>query len=215
MRGKSTRSIAAMTIVKPSWSRTVEMKSWSLGNEFFLIKILNPARDAGNVTLKREDEVWNYVRSIERIIKIPPSMMMQSWMGSDFTNDDLVKESSIVNDYTHELLGDTIIDNYQCHIIQLNPKESAAVVWGKIVSYIDKENYIPLRHLYYDEDGYLIKGMELSKIKKIGKRQVPLKMVMTPYDEPGNKTIIEYSELEFDIDIERSFFSQQNMKRVR
>ena len=142
-------------------------------------------------------------------------MMMQSWMGSDFTNDDLVKESSIVNDYTHELLGDTIIDNYQCHIIQLNPKESAAVVWGKIVSYIDKENYIPLRHLYYDEDGYLIKGMELSKIKKIGKRQVPLKMVMTPYDEPGNKTIIEYSELEFDIDIERSFFSQQNMKRVR
>jgi len=215
MRGSSSKANMTMTIVRPDWSRKISIKSWSYEDEYSLILIAAPARDKGTAFLKREKEIWNWQPKIERVIKLPPSMMMQSWMGSDFTNDDLVKESSIVKDYDHKLLSDTIINDYMCYKIELLPYEDAAVVWGKIIAYIEKEESLQLLIKYFDEDGYLVNTMKLSEIKEMDGRVIPTLLEMIPTDEPGNKTVIKYEDLKFNIDIEASFFSIRNLKRVR
>ena len=214
-RGLSSQGEMTMTIERPSWSRTVSMKNWTLGNDFSMIYITAPAKEKGQVFLKRYNEMWNWVPSIERMIKIPPSMMMQSWMGSDFTNDDLVKESSLVKDYTHNLLGDEVIEGFDCYKIELIPNEDAAVVWGKIYMWISKEELHWLRAEYFDEDGYLVNTETLSDIKMMDDRTMPTHLEMIPADKEGHKTILNFDNIEFNIDIDESFFSQQNMRRVR
>jgi outer membrane lipoprotein-sorting protein len=215
MQGASNKSVMKMTIIRPDWKREITMKGWALGRDYSLITITSPARDKGSGFLKRKNEMWNWQPSIDRVVKLPPSMMLQSWMGSDFTNDDLVKESSIVNDYTQTLEQDTTINNMSCFKIVMVPKEEAAVVWGKVVVYIEKENYNQLLVKYYDEDNYLINTMILSNIRKMGDREIPTHLEMIPADEPNNKTVIDYLEMEFDLGIKESFFSLQNMKRIR
>jgi outer membrane lipoprotein-sorting protein len=204
-----------MEIVRPTWTREIGIKGWSLGKEYSLMLITSPARDKGSATLKREKEIWNWQPSIDRVIKLPPSMMMQSWMGSDFTNDDLVRESSVVRDYTHKVVGDTVILDREAWKIELIPKEDAPVVWGRIEAYISKVDYLHLRFHYYDEDGFLINIMQLSDIREIGGRVIPTRMEMIPADNPDQMTVITYNSLEFDVDIKPSFFSIQNMKRIR
>jgi outer membrane lipoprotein-sorting protein len=204
-----------MKIVKPDWSREVSIKVWSLEPEFALVLITAPARDKGMVTLKREKEVWNWLPSVRRVIKIPPSMMLQSWMGSDFTNDDLVRQSSIIDDYEHAIDREEEYEGYDCWVIQLTPKPEAGVVWGKILMWISQDGYLQLKTEYYDEDDFLIKTMLGSKVKKMGGRLIPTHWEMIPMDEPGNKTTFEYNDMQFNVSIKQSFFSQQNMKRVR
>ena len=159
LRGASQKAEMSIEVKRPKWSRTMDIKAWSLGNDYSFILISAPARDKGTVFLKREKEIWNWQPKIEKVIKLPPSMMMQSWMGSDFTNDDLVKESSILLDYTHEIIGDTLILDRACYTVQLTPKPEAAVVWGKIKTFIDKNDFLQLGSEFYDEDGYLINKM--------------------------------------------------------
>ena len=215
LRGASQKAEMSIEVQRPKWSRTMEIKAWSLGNDYSFILINAPARDKGTVFLKREKEIWNWQPKIEKVIKLPPSMMMQSWMGSDFTNDDLVKESSILLDYTHEIIGDTIIQNRACYTIQLTPKPEAAVVWGKIKTFIDKNDFLQLGSEFYDEDGYLINKMQASEIRSFGDKILPSKMVMTPLEEEGQMTVLRYKSIEYNIDIDESFFSKQNMKRLR
>lgn len=215
MTGESNSSEMVMKIIRPDWTREIEIKSWAKGTEKSLVLITAPARDNGTAFLKREKELWNWQPTINRVIKMPPSMMMQSWMGSDFTNDDLVRESSIVEDYEHELLKDTVIQGRSAWKIALIPKENAPVVWGKIEAYIEKTDYLQLLFKYYDEDGYLVNTMVLSDIKNIGGRVIPTKMEMIPAENPDQKTMIIYENMQFDISIDDAFFSIQNMKRVR
>ncbi len=215
IKSKSSFSEVKMKVIKPDWSREMTMKMWALEPDYALILITAPAKDKGMVTLKRKTEVWNWIPGIHRVIKIPPSMMMQSWMGSDFTNDDLVKESSIVEDYNHKLIGEEKYGGYDCYKIEMIPKEEADVVWGKIIAWVSKKGYLSLRSDYYDEDGYLIKKMTASKVKKMGGRVIPTLWEMQPVDKPQQKTIMEYMNIKFNIPIKESFFSQQNMKRVR
>ena len=215
MQGNSSKGTMTMKIIRPSWSREITMKSWVKGTEYSLILITAPARDKGTGFLKREKELWNWQPKIDRVVKLPPSMMMQSWMGSDFTNDDLVKESSIVTDYTHELGKDTTVNGYECWKIILTPKEDAPVVWGRIDAYITKEKYYQLLIKYYDEDGYLINTMKLSEIKQMGDRKIPSRLEMIPEDNPEQKTVIIYEDMEFNIDIKDRFFSIQNLKTLR
>ena len=215
IRAKSSYTEMTMSVIKPSWSREMEMKIWALEPDHSLVLITAPAKDAGTVTLKREKEVWNWVPSVHRVIKVPPSMMMQSWMGSDFTNDDLVRQSSIVEDYIHSIIGEEEMDGYDCFKIQMIPKPDAGVVWGKIIIWISKEGYLQLKADHFDEDMVLIKTMVGSKIKKMGGRTIPAHWEMIPHDDPGQKTVMEYTDMEFNIKIDESFFSQQNMKRVR
>lgn len=215
MQGNSSSSEMTMEIVRPDWKREIGIKAWALGKEYSLMLITSPARDKGSAFLKRDKEIWNWQPSIDRVIKLPPSMMMQSWMGSDFTNDDLVKESSIVRDYEHTLVGDTTINNRSTYIIDLIPKENAAVVWGRIRAYISKEDYLQLLFKYYDEDDFLINTMVLSDIKEMGGRVIPTRLEVIPAENPDQKTVIIYKDIEFEIDIDKDFFSIQNMKRVR
>jgi outer membrane lipoprotein-sorting protein len=215
MQGNSNRSVMKMTIIRPDWKREVTMKGWALGREYSLILITSPARDKGQAFLKRENEMWNWQPSIDRVVKLPPSMMLQSWMGSDFTNDDLVKESSVVEDYDHTLRQDTVVDGRPAYKIEMIPKPDAAVVWGKVIVYIDKKELNQLLVRYYDEDEVLVNTMVLSDIKPIGGRILPCRLEMIPADNPKQKTVIEYLDLEFDVNLTQDFFSLQNMKRVR
>jgi outer membrane lipoprotein-sorting protein len=215
MRANSSYSEIEMTIQKPDWSRTMGMKVWALEPDYAIIYITEPARDKGTVTLKRFNEVWNWLPSAQKVIKIPPSMMLQSWMGSDFTNDDLVRASSIVKDYTHELIGEEKINGYECYKIKLIPKPEAGVVWGKIISWISKDKYLQVKTDYYDEEDELIKSFLGTEEQKMDGRDIFAHWEMIPYNEPGNKTILDYKEIKFNIKIEESYFSEQNMKRVR
>ena len=215
LHGKSNMATATMTVVKPDWSREVTMKLWALEPDYAMILITDPAKERGTVTLKRQTQVWNWIPSIQRVIKIPPSMMLQSWMGSDFTNDDLVRESSIVEDYTQVSLGSDSAGGYDCYRIQLNPKPKASVVWGKVIMWISKSDFMEMKVEYYDEDSALIKYMIGSNVKDIGDRILPRHWEMHPVDKPGEMTVLDYSEMAFDVDIESSIFSERNMKRVK
>lgn len=215
MQGENGYAEMVMKIVRPDWSREITMKSWAKDQDYSLILITGPARDKGTAFLKRGREMWNWQPSIDRVIKLPPSMMMQSWMGSDFTNDDLVRQSSIVNDYTHELLGDSTLLGREVWKIEFTPKEDAPVVWGKIEGYIDKKDYLQLLIKYYDEDGYLVNTMILSDIRNLGGRELPTKLEMIPAENPDQKTVIQYQTRSFDEEMPDSFFSIQNLKKVR
>ncbi|MEM8966174.1 MAG: outer membrane lipoprotein-sorting protein [Bacteroidota bacterium] len=214
-RGETSQAEMTISIIRPTWSREMRVKSWSLETDYSLILITHPARDEGTVFLKRKQEIWNWIPSIDRNVKLPPSMMMQSWMGSDFTNDDLIKESSIVEDYTHKIVGDSVILDRQCYKIELLPKPDAPVVWGKVYSWIDEQDYMELRAEMYDEDGYLVNKVVFSDIRLLDERLLPAKMEYIPADEVGHKTVIQYHEVEYDVPITSQFFSLQNMKRVQ
>ncbi|HEY4628235.1 MAG TPA: outer membrane lipoprotein-sorting protein [Flavobacterium sp.] len=214
-RGKT--SIANITIqtIRPTWSREISVKGWTKGNDLTLILVLAPAKEKGVVYLKRKKEVWNWIPSIERNIKMPPSMMNQSWMGTDFTNDDLVKEASILEDYNHLFLEDVTIDGRNRYKIQLLPKPKAAVVWGKVIMAIDKKDFMMLHVEYYDEDGALINTMHCTDIKLLGGRLLPAKMEMVPANKKGNKTVLLYNSLVFDTPLDDSFFTTQNITKVK
>ncbi|MEM8888314.1 MAG: outer membrane lipoprotein-sorting protein [Bacteroidota bacterium] len=211
----SSKAEMTMTIVRPSWSRTMSMKSWSKGDDFAIMLVTAPKRDLGTVTLKRVKEVWNWMPRIERTIKLPPSMMSQSWMGSDFTNDDLVREASLIKDYDLKILGDSTLANRACWKIEMIPHDDAAVVWSKVYVWVDKQDYLTLRNEFYDEDDYLINVMIASNIKTLGGKTFATKLEMIPVEEDGHKTVIEYQDIVFDTGISENFFSVQNMKRVR
>jgi outer membrane lipoprotein-sorting protein len=214
MRGNSSYAEMTIKIVRPTWERELKMKTWSKGKKNALIVITSPQKDKGTVFLKRDKEVWNYLPSIERNIKLPPSMMSQSWMGTDFTNDDLVKEASAADDYSHLLIGDTVLHGRSCYKILMKPTPEASVVWGKVLVWIDKKDYLQLRSEFYDEENVFVNIMTGSDIKELGGRLLPTKLEMIPLDKKGNKTIMTYEQLKFDIPLKDEFFSTQNMKQI-
>ncbi len=215
VRGDHNQAHLKMTIVRPDWTREIELKSWAIGEAYSLILITSPARDKGTSFLKREKEMWNWQPRINRSIKMPPSMMSQSWMGSDFTNDDLARASSTVNDYVQNLLGEEVIEGRNCWIIELMPKEGVAVVWGKIKMWVDQKDYLQLQTEFYDEDDYLVNTMRGKDITSLGGRTLPRILEVIPAEEDGHKTVVEYVTLDFNTPIKERFFSIQNMKRVR
>lgn len=215
MRGKTSQAELIIQTVRPTWTREIKLKTWSRGNTQAMILITSPVKEKGTVFLKNNKEVWNWIPSIERVIKLPPSMMTQSWMGTDFTNDDLVKESSVVEDYTHSFAGDSIVDGRFCYKIKLIPKPEAAVVWGMILVWIDKKDYLQMRVEFYDEDHVLISTMQSFEVKTLGGRLIPTRVEMVPADKKGHKTIMIYSSINFDLPIEENFFTTTNMKKVK
>lgn len=215
MRGASSVASMTITTTRPKWTRTMRIKVWTKGTELALILIQEPAKDKGVTYLKRKKEVWNWSPAIERTIKLPPSMMSQSWMGTDFTNDDLVKESSVVDDYTHTLLGSEPVDGRDCYKISMVPKPDAAVVWGKVLVWIDKKDDLQLRAEFYDEDGKLANTLAASDIRKMGDRVIPTRLTMTPADKPGHKTEIVYQNIVFNQPLADSFFTTENMTKVK
>jgi len=216
MRGK-TSAYMEMTIeiVRPKWTRSMSLKSWSKGNDYSLMVITAPAKDAGTAFLKRNKEVWNWVPSIERSIKMPPSMMMQSWMGTDLTNDDLVRESSNVTDYTHKITGDSVIEGRKCWKIELTPKPDAPVVWGKVISFVDQKDYVQMKAEQYDEDGYLVNILVGSNIKTMDGVVMATHIEFVPVEKEGQKTVMIVDNIKFNEPMEDGFFTVENMKRIR
>ncbi|ELS9500772.1 outer membrane lipoprotein-sorting protein [Vibrio parahaemolyticus] len=215
MRGKSSYSEATMEIVRPDWTRSMTMKSWTKGTELSLVLVTAPAKDKGSASLKRHREMWNWVPSIERVIKIAPSMLSQSWMGSDFTNDDLINQSSIVVDYQHALLGNDSFDGDKVWVIEATAKPDAPVVWNKVSLWISQSTYLQRKVEFYDEFDERVNVLTTYDVKELGGRKIATRMEMKPVDKPGNKTIFTTHQAQFDFDINDDFFSQQQMKSLR
>jgi len=214
--GKSSFSIMTMEIVRPTWQRSIEMQAWSLGDKYYITIITQPARDKGEVFLKYDKDMWNFIPAINRVIKIPPSMMMQSWMGSDFTNNDLMKQNSIVDDYTHKYNGSATIDSYDCYEVDLTPLPDAAVVWGSIKMWIAKKNFNTMKAEFYDTHGKLVKTETASDLKVMDGRLLPSLLVMSSNTKPGDKTVIHILYQEFDVKgVDLPFFSIQRIKNLR
>ena len=215
MRGDASLTEMTMTTVRPRFTREVSMKAWTLGEDYSLILITAPARDQGTAFLKRGNEIWNYVPNIDRTVKMPPSMMSQSWMGSDFSNDDLVRGTSTVDDYTHRLLRSQTINGLECYVLELIPKPDAPIVYGKVIYYVSKQHYLPVKIENFDETNNLANTINFSEIKKMGGRDFPTVMEIIPADNPGHKTIITTRKADFSIRLTPQFFTLQNLTRVR
>jgi outer membrane lipoprotein-sorting protein len=222
LRSARTRMHAEMTVVSPRLAapRVVAFHSWDdLGGKRSFIRILSPAKDEGSGFLKLHPNLWMYVPRVERTMRIPPSMMLQSWMGSDFTNDDLVNESSDIDDYDHVLLGVDPSpeghDGLRAYVVEYTPHEDAPVVWGKIVGWIEIEHGTPLRSDFYDEDGTLLRTMRYRDIRALGNRRVPHLWTMTPLDKKGHETRIQIHEFVFDAEIDESVFTKRHLTKVR
>jgi outer membrane lipoprotein-sorting protein len=215
MRGKTSQAEMVIKTMRPTWTREMSVKTWMKGTDYAMILIQSPARDKGTVFLKRKKEVWNWLPTLERSIKLPPSMMSQSWMGTDFTNDDLVKESSIVNDYDHSMSGDTTVMGRSCYIIKMIPKPEAAVVWGKLIVCIDKKDFLELHSRFYDEDGSLINTMNAFDIKEMDGRLIPTRLEMIPEDKKNQKTEIIYNRIVFNRPIDDVFFTLDKMRSLK
>jgi outer membrane lipoprotein-sorting protein len=210
-RSQSSYSQLEMEIVTPHWQRTLTMKAWTQGTDKTFIRITAPDKEKGVATLRIKNEMWNYLPKTNKVIKIPPSMMMSSWMGSDFTNDDLVKEFSLFKDFSYQWIPsppgseDTIF-------IRCIPRPDLPVVWGSIETAVRKKDHIPVWQKYYDEKGKLMRTLSYSEVRRFGDRTIPATMEMIPQNKEGHKTVIRYLEIEFDRKIGDEVFSLRNLR---
>jgi outer membrane lipoprotein-sorting protein len=213
LKGKTQRGKASMTVRTPDWQRTLQMDFWYDYPDKTFIRITGPAKEAGSGTLRIGSNMWMYLPSVERVMKIPPSMMLQAWMGSDFSNDDLVKESSLPTDYNHRIEGETTVDGDPCYRLLAIPKPEAAVVWGKLVLLIRKSDFLPRREEFYDEKGALQKTLYLDEIRRVGSRNYPMRWRMISQVKRGHETELDFSSLQFDEPLRSVIFTRQNLER--
>lgn len=204
-----------MTVYKGDETRTLSMKVWTLGKDKALVKITSPAKEKGVGNLRLELNFWQYLPNVNRVIKVPPSMMLQSWMGSDFTNDDLVRGSSLTRDYEHKIVSKEKIGGVDAIKIECKPKADAPVVWGKVELWVRKADAAPLQQYFYSESGELLKKMLGENLKTFGQYTIPTKLTMMDAKKKGNKTVVEYeaSTVKFDSKISDDIFSQNNLKK--
>ena len=215
MRGESSIARFTMDIRTENWDRSLTLRAWSLGTEHALIRVETPQKEAGTATLRADREVWNYLPRVDRTIKVPSSMMMGSWMGSHFTNDDLVKESRLVDDYEIEIVFEGERDGADIWEFVLVPLPEAPVVWGKIRYEVRKEDLMPTWARYYDESDEIVRTMTFTEVRLMGSRLVPMVMTIEPADKPEETTVVRYHELEFDVGLDEDFFSLRNLRRER
>ena len=209
MRGKNIYMSISMKMVSLGHERTMKMQSYSQGTKKSFVKITYPPKDKGITFLSLNNQMWQYVPRIERVIKIPPSMMLQNWMGSDITNDDMVKQSSIVEDYTPKIIkrdGSVVT-------IELIPKEDAPVVWGKIITNIDINTYTSNKDIFYDEDGEEVRFFIYDKVKKFGKYYIPTYWRVESKERKDRYTEIFLDEVEYDGEISDMYFQKSALKR--
>lgn len=204
----SAHAIMTMTVVTPDYQRSMRLESWSLGLDYALVKVLEPVRERGVATLQRDTEMWNFLPKINKVVKVPPSMMMGSWMGSDFTNDDLMRDTSWSEEYDVSL--SETADTYE---LQLTPFENTVTVWGGMMLSIDKASLLPLQQRYFDEDGEQMRVMTFSNITDFDGTALPATMRLTPLNKDGQYTEVEYQQLDFNVDFDDGFFTLQNLRR--
>lgn len=213
-RGVTSHSDMTMTIHRPNWERTMSMQAWSEGEKLSLVRVTEPKKDAGNGTLLNDTNMWTYTPKINRIIKVPSSMMAQSWMGSDFSNRDISKSTDIIDQYDHELTAREEIDGHTHYTITSIPHEDAAVVWGKEVLVV-RDDYVLIRQEYWDQDDVLVKTMVAGEIVEMGGRPVARTLRMGEVEEPDEWTEMITNDIAFDIDVPANTFTLSNLRNPR
>jgi outer membrane lipoprotein-sorting protein len=211
-RSQTSKSEVEMQIVNPNWERTLRMNIWTETMKNTFIDILYPNKEKGSGTLRISNEMWNYFPKVGKVVKVPPSMMMSSWMGSDFNNDDLVKETTLVDDYSSKEVTGTDKNNYY---IELTPKKNTVTVWGKIILTVKKDNKMPITEEYFDEKGAKIRTLTFSDYKTMGGRLIPATLELVPTGKTNQKTIIKYINASFDTTLPSDTFSLINLQRKR
>lgn len=210
--GSTVQGQYQMTITTPRWQRTLALRVWIERPRRSFVRILSPAKEAGIGSLRIGTDMWNYLPNVERVVKIPPSMMLQPWMGSDFTNDDLVKESSVLEDYTHKVLGTSTVDGQDAYQVEAMPKPEAAVVWGRVLYSVRKGDFMPLKQEYFSERGELVRVLSYSEVRKLGGRTLPTRWEMRPLAKPGNVTTVLLKEAVFDRPVDEAVFTQSHLQ---
>lgn len=213
-RGLTSYSVISMTIHRPDWERTMTMRVWTEGQDRSLVRVTEPKKDAGNGTLLIDKSMWTYSPRVNRIIKVPSSMMNQSWMGSDFTNNDVARSNDILDQYDHELLDRYESEGKVVSVIEAVPHEDASVVWGREILHV-REDHIIMVHEFYDQDGELVKGMRTLATAQMGGRTVSSRQRMQNADADGKWTQIEVSEAQYDIDMDKRVFTRSNLRNPR
>jgi len=213
-RGVTSVSDMTMTIHRPDWERSMTMQSWSKGDKLSLVRVLEPKKDAGNGTLLNDNNMWTFSPKINRIIKVPSSMMSQSWMGSDFSNKDISKSTDIIDQYDHELTSLEERDGHSYYTITSIPHEEAAVVWGKEVMTI-RDDYVLIEQQFWDQDGVLVKAMKTLDIQVMGGRPVARVMRMGKADTPDEWTQLTSNSIEFDLDLPDRLFTLSSLRNPR
>jgi outer membrane lipoprotein-sorting protein len=213
-RAQSSQSQVAMTVHRPTWERRMDMRSWTRGDADALVRFVAPAKDAGNATLKLGNDTWVYNPKLNQVIKLPASMMSQSWMGSDFSYNDLSKSEDIINDYTHRLAGTAQAGGHAVWTIESTPKPGAPVVWGKVTVQI-RDDYVVVGETFYDQDGKPARQMTADKVASLAGRPYPVSMTMRPLDQPGQWTRIETSSAQFNVGLPAWLFTLSNLQNPR
>jgi len=214
MRDESSRGRSTMRIHRPGWSREMTFESWTQGLDKSLVRFTAPARDAGSASLKVGNEMWSYAPRVRRVIRIPASMMTQSWMGSDFSYNDLARDDEIVQSYNHRFLESEEYEGKHVHVVEAIPREHAPVVWGREVVRI-REDSVLLEHLFYDQSDKLLKKLETLEIGEAGDRMIPIRMRMSNLEQPNEWTEIEQEKIEFGVNIPAHTFTQAHLRDPR
>lgn len=211
--GNTVRGDYEMTIATTRWRRTLGLKVWMDRPKRSFVRIVSPAKEAGIGSLRIGDEMWNYLPNVERIVKIPPSMMLQPWMGSDFTNDDLVRESSFLEDYTHKVLGIAQVDGDEVVQVEAVPKPDAAVVWGRVVYWVRRADTIPLKQEFFSERGERVRVLSFHDVRLVDGRVLPTRWEMRPDAKPGNVTTVVLQDAVYDKPVDDEVFTQRNLQK--
>ena len=211
MRGQTSESVNTMTIHRPDWERVMTLKGYTRDREYSIFWVLSPPKDEGNGTLKRGDEMWTYNPKVNRVIKLPPSMMAQSWMGSDFSNDDLARSDTIVEDYDHELTDTKTVGGKKVYVIDSPAKPRAPVIWGKLRFEIREDNVL-LKEEFFDEDGQLVKTIDTQEIKTMGGRVLPTTWKVYKAGVEDEYTLLVVDEIKFNVDLPANLFTRSALK---
>jgi hypothetical protein len=204
-----------MTIKTAAWSRALQMKVWTKGRDYALVRVLKGGpRETGMMTLKRQKQLWNYLPQAGRVMKLPSGMLGDSWMGSDFTNDDLVRGTSLVRDFDSQVQGTLAHEGRQAWRVVLVPKARAVVVWSRLEMLVDRQSCVPLLERFYDEDGKLARTMSFGDIRTLGWRRLPARMSVRPQGQ-GRETIVTYGDLTFDLEVPDDTFSLHRLQAGR
>ncbi len=215
LEGRTSVGTMTMTIKTTSWTRTLQMKVWTKGRDYALVRVLKGGpRETGMMTLKRQKQLWNYLPQAGRVMKLPSGMLGDSWMGSDFTNDDLVRGNSIVKDFDSKVTGTLVHEGRKAWQVVLVPKPSATVVWGRIEMVVDRASCVPVVERFFDEDGKPARTMTLGDIRAIGWRQFPGRMTVKPQGA-SRETAVSYGEIQFDVDVPDDTFSLHRLQQGR
>jgi Outer membrane lipoprotein-sorting protein len=212
LRGRSTQIQMTMKIHHEAYDRELRLRSWTLGNEKSLVAILSPAKESGVASLRLENQMWNFFPKTDQVVRVPTSVMLQSWMGSDFTNDDLMKLSSISHDYNHRWIKTEKMGKEKVHLIECRPKPNAPVVWGKINYWARALDNLPVKEDYYDEKEKLVRTLELSGFQKMDDRIIPTLLKIRNVETPKEETVVIYEKILFDRKLEPHWFEKEDIK---